>query len=98
MTIDTIVALPDDLKAVLDRRAPSPPERNELVVAALRAYFAWPRAGEDASDLATINAHADELNAEAEDALAYQVPLGGGASFTSFSTHRRVIHAGKGSL
>ena len=75
MTIDTIVALPDDLKAVLDRRAPSPPERNELVVAALRAYFAWPRAGEDASDLATINAHADELNAEAEDALPYQVPL-----------------------
>ena len=33
------------------------------------------RPGEDAPDLAIINAHADELNAEAEDALSYQVPL-----------------------
>ena len=75
MTIDTVVALPKDLKAALDRRAPSPPERNDLVVAALRAYFAWPQVGEDASDLAVINAHAEALNAEAEDALTYQVPL-----------------------
>jgi hypothetical protein len=75
MNIETLVALPADLKAALDRRAPSPPERNELVAAALRAYFAWPRPGEDASDLAVINAHAEELNAEAQDALSYQVPL-----------------------
>lgn len=75
MSIETVVTLPDDLRAVLDRRAPNPPERNELVVAALRAYFAWPRPGEDASDLVIINAHAEELNAEAEDALTYQVPL-----------------------
>jgi hypothetical protein len=51
------------------------PERDDLIAAAPRAYFAWPRPGEDASDLAVINAHAVELNAEAEDALAYQVPL-----------------------
>ena len=75
MTIDTLVALPDDLMAALDRRAPSIRERNDLVVAALRAYFAWPRAGEDAADRATINAHADALNAEAEEALTYQVSL-----------------------
>jgi hypothetical protein len=75
MTIDTVGALPDDLKAALDRRAPSPSERNELVAAALRAYFGWPRAGEDAADLETINTHAGALNAEAEDALAHQVPL-----------------------
>ena len=75
MSTETVVALPDDLRAVLERRAPSPPERNELIVAALRAYFAWPRPGEDASDLAVINAHAEELNAEAGDALAYQIPL-----------------------
>lgn len=30
---------------------------------------------EDAADLAIINANAAELNAEAEDALSYQVPL-----------------------
>jgi len=72
---ETLVALPDDLKATLDRRAPNPAERDELVAAALRAYFAWPRPGEDAADLDIINAHEAELNAEAEDALSYQVPL-----------------------
>ena len=75
MNVETVVALPEDIMAALDRRAPSPPERGELVAAALRAYFAWPRPGEDASDLAVINAHAEELNAEAQDALSYQVPL-----------------------
>ena len=75
MTSETIVALPDDLKAALDRRAPNPPERNELIAAALRAYFAWPHPGEDAADLAVINTNASALNAEAEDALSYQIPL-----------------------
>lgn len=75
MTIETLVALPDDLKADLDRRAPDPTERNALIAAALRAYLAWPHPGEDASDLMVINAHADELNAEAEEALSYQIPL-----------------------
>jgi hypothetical protein len=75
MTTETVVALPEDLAIALDRRAPTRPEHDELVAAALRAYFAWPRPGEDASDLAIINAHAEELNAEAEDALSYQVPL-----------------------
>jgi metal-responsive CopG/Arc/MetJ family transcriptional regulator len=70
-----LVTLPDDLGADLDRRAPNPPERDELVAAALRAYLAWPRRGEDAADLAIIHAHAAELNAEAEDALSYQVPF-----------------------
>ena len=75
MSTETVIALPDDVKAALDRRAPHPPERDELVAAALRAYFAWPRPGEDASDMAIISANAEELNAEAEDALSYQVPM-----------------------
>jgi hypothetical protein len=75
MSTETVVAPPDAIKAVLDRRAPNPRERDELIAAALRAGFAWSRHSEDASDLAVINAHADELNAEAEDALAYQVSL-----------------------
>lgn len=75
MNIETVVSLPEDLRAALDRRATSPSERDELVAAALRAYFAWPRPGEDSADLDVINTYADELNAEAEDALAFQVPL-----------------------
>ena len=94
MITETLVALPDDLKAALDRRAPSPPERNELIAAALRAYFAWPRPGEDAADLAVINANAAELNAEAEDALSYQIPLRGVASSTLFNTLPLAIREG----
>ena len=75
MNIETLVALPEDLKAALDRRASSPPGRSELLAAALRAHFAWPRPGEDASYFTVINTHAQELNAEAEEALSYQVPL-----------------------
>lgn len=69
------MALPEDVKAALDRRAPAGPARDELVAAALRAYLSRPGTGEDAADLATISAHAGPLNAEAEDALSYQVPL-----------------------
>ena len=69
------MTLPEDVKAALDQRARSDAERGELVAAALRAYLALPRSGDDAADLAIINAHAGELNAEAEDALSYQVPL-----------------------
>lgn len=75
MTTETTVTLPVDIKADLDRRAPTLPERSALVAAALRAFFAWPVPGEDAADLAAINARAAELNAEAEDAMSYQVPL-----------------------
>lgn len=75
MKVETVVALPAELKELLDERAPSAAERDELVAAALRTYLVWPRAGEDAGDLAIINAHAAELNAEAEDALEYQIPL-----------------------
>jgi metal-responsive CopG/Arc/MetJ family transcriptional regulator len=73
--VETVVVLPEDLRDALDRRAPGSAERSGLVAAALRAYFAWPQPGEDAADLGIINAHADELNAEADDALSYQVPL-----------------------
>lgn len=75
MHTETVIALPHDLKVALDRLAPNPAERNELIAAALRAYLAWPCPGEDFSDLAVINTHADQLNAEAADALSYQVPL-----------------------
>lgn len=67
--------MPEDLKATWTATPPARPERNELAAAALRVFSAWPRPGEDASDLIVINAHAEELNAEAQDALSYQIPL-----------------------
>jgi hypothetical protein len=73
--VETVVVLPEYLRDALDRRAPSSAERSRLVAAALRAYFAWPQPGEDAADLDITNPHVDELNAEAQDALSYQVPL-----------------------
>jgi hypothetical protein len=72
--VETVVALPEDLRAALDRRASTDAERDELVAEALRVFLALPRRGEDAADLAILNAHAAELNAEAEDALSYQAP------------------------
>ena len=75
MMVETVVALPEDLRAALDRRAPAAAERSEIVAAALRAYLALPRSGEDFADLPVINARAVELNEEAEDALSFQVPL-----------------------
>ncbi len=69
-----VLALPEGVAEALDRLAPSPSDRDHLVAEAIRAYLAWPRAGEDASDLAIINANAAEMNAEAEDALLYLAP------------------------
>jgi metal-responsive CopG/Arc/MetJ family transcriptional regulator len=73
MKIETTVALSEDLLAVLDSRSEGLQERSAIVEAALRAYLAWPRWGEDAADLGIINSHATELNEEAADVLEYQV-------------------------
>jgi metal-responsive CopG/Arc/MetJ family transcriptional regulator len=73
MKVETTVTLSEDLLADLDRRAPGSQSRSAIVEAALRAYLARPRRGEDAGDLEIINAHAAELNEEAADVLAYQV-------------------------
>ena len=73
MKVETTVTLSEDLVAALERRTADPDERSALVEAALRVYLTRPRKGDDAADLAIINAHAAELNAEAEDVLTYQV-------------------------
>jgi metal-responsive CopG/Arc/MetJ family transcriptional regulator len=71
--IETIVALSEDIVSALDSRSHDPRDRSEIVEAALRAYFAWPRPGEDAGDLEIINSRSAELNEEAADVLEYQV-------------------------
>ncbi len=73
MKVETTVALSEDLVAALDRRTQDSQDRSEIVEAALRAYLAQPRRGEDAGDLEIINARSAELNEEAADVLEYQV-------------------------
>lgn len=73
MKIETTVALSEDLIATLDSRTHGSQDRSAIVEAALRAYLAWPKPGEDAGDLEIINSHSAELNEEAADVLEYQV-------------------------
>jgi metal-responsive CopG/Arc/MetJ family transcriptional regulator len=73
MKVETTVALSEDLMAALDRRTREHQDRSAIIEAALRAYLAKPRNGEDADDLEIINSNAAELNEEAADVLAYQV-------------------------
>ena len=73
MKVETAVALSQDLVEALDSRSQNPRERSAIVEAALRAYLAWPRPGEDAGDLGIINSHSAELNQEAADVLEYQI-------------------------
>lgn len=62
--------------AVLDRSARKGESRSETIERLLRlSLAAEARAEQDKVDRDLINAHADELNAEAADALAYQVGL-----------------------
>lgn len=73
MKVETTIVLPEDLMLALDRRTHDAQDRSAIVEAALRAYLAQPRRGEDAGDLEIINSHAAELNEEAADVLEYQV-------------------------
>jgi metal-responsive CopG/Arc/MetJ family transcriptional regulator len=73
MKVETTVALSEDLVAALERRVQGPRDLSAIVEAALRAYLARPRRGDDAGDLEIINAHSAELNEEAADVLEYQV-------------------------
>lgn len=73
MKVETTVVLSEDLVEALGRRAQDPGDLSAIVEAALRAYLARPRRGDDAGDLEIINAHSAELNEEAADVLEYQV-------------------------
>lgn len=73
MKVETTVALSEDLMAALEHRAQGSRDLSAIVEAALRAYLARPRRGDDAGDLEIINANSAELNEEAADVLEYQV-------------------------
>ncbi|HVT58564.1 MAG TPA: hypothetical protein VHR45_09200 [Thermoanaerobaculia bacterium] len=73
MKVETTVFLSEELLSVLGTRASDHQGRSELVEAALREYLPRLRQRDPSRDLEIINAHAAELNQEAEDVLSYQV-------------------------
>lgn len=73
MKVETTVALSEDLVEALESRAQDPRDLSAIIEAALRAYLARPKPGDDAGDLEIINAHSAELNEEASDVFEYQV-------------------------
>ncbi len=73
MKVKTSVTLSEDILKAVKRAAGRTESRSETVERLLRdGLAARARRTSDARDLASINAHADALNAEAEDVLAYQ--------------------------
>lgn len=76
MTVEATIALPEELLRAIDERSNAYGGRSQLIEVALRAFLRRPSPKDlDARDLAIIEKHLDELNAEAEDALDYQVAL-----------------------
>ncbi|HEX5758013.1 MAG TPA: hypothetical protein VF121_02365 [Thermoanaerobaculia bacterium] len=73
MKIETTVSLSEELVEALRSRAPDAENRSELVETAVRAHLLRLRRRDSSRDLEIINAHAKELNEEAEDVLSYQV-------------------------
>ncbi len=76
MKIKTSITLSDDLLATIDEMAVEYKNRSEFIEIALRKYVAHMiRAKKDARDIILINRHIDEINAEIEDVLSYQIEI-----------------------
>jgi len=76
MKVKTSVTLSDELLARIDRREGQFKNRSVFLEVAAKAFLAQLEREElNARDLEIINRHADRLNDEASDVLAYQVEL-----------------------
>ena len=76
MKLKTSLTLSEDIVKMLGRAARKGESRSETVERLLREGLASrARRAADDKDLALINAHADRLNAEAEDVLGYQADV-----------------------
>ena len=74
MKVKTSVTLSDELLARIDRREGQFKNRSVFLEVAAKAFLAQLEREElNARDLEIINRHADRLNDEASDVLAYQV-------------------------
>ena len=76
MKSKTSITLSEDIVTAIDELTPVGGSRSETIEQLLRESFAArKRREQDLRDLEAINRHADELNAEAEDVLTYQVDI-----------------------
>jgi metal-responsive CopG/Arc/MetJ family transcriptional regulator len=76
MKVKTSVTLSRQVLQLIDKHSRDFRSRSEFMEQAARSLLAsLARTEADRRDLEIINRNADKLNAEAEDVLAYQVPL-----------------------
>jgi metal-responsive CopG/Arc/MetJ family transcriptional regulator len=76
MKVKTSITLPEDLLKAIDEYRGEHKNRSEFVEDAVRAFIMQlVQEQQDARDLEIINRHADSLNQEAADVLAYQINL-----------------------
>lgn len=76
MKVKTSITLSDELLKAIDRYGKAYKNRSDFIEAAIWAFVTQIiRDQQNARDIEIINRHADRLNAEAQDVLAYQVPL-----------------------
>jgi len=76
MKVKTSVTLSEDIAKQLDRVTRKGESRSQTIERLLREGLERRKRVEaDRRELAAINEHAEELNAEAEDVLTYQVKL-----------------------
>ena len=74
MKVKTSITLSEDLLVTIDQFSHSFKNRSDFIETAVRNFIAQLiRAEQNARDLKIINQYADELNAEAEDVLSYQI-------------------------
>lgn len=73
MKLKTSLTLSEDLVAILDRLAGEGVSRSAFIENILREFVEGrAQARRDAREVAAINRHAAQLNAEMEDALSFQ--------------------------
>ncbi len=76
MKVKTSITISEDLLEAIEKIAGTGVSRSEFIETATWAYIHERQAIErNARDLAILNEQADQLNAEAEDVLAYQAEL-----------------------
>ena len=70
----TSITLSEDVLEAIDKRSGDAKNRSDFIETALRSYIAkLIRDEQNMKDLDIINRHADRLNIEAADVLAFQV-------------------------